>query len=215
MNWLNIGILIYATLGFISSLMFGLHIISKTEAQGGWIFESLRSIIGGLCLWTFMILIVSISPSSPMFQSFIKNYPLIGKYSKNMTEYYFAQGLLSLTFFTLFYKFIIPMKVKLKDSILGAFTFVSLFVVGKSFYWIYLHYFKEEMVQSFGNFYTITIAVTWIYYLMCSFFMGASMAYCPYLSSFKLPRRKLSFKEKMVGKVADAVSVDPKKKKAS
>ena len=56
---------------------------------------------------------------------------------------------------------------------------MSLFFVGKTFYWVYLKHFQTEMIKNFGDFYTIVEAVVWIYFLACSFFYSASVTYEP------------------------------------
>jgi membrane protein len=63
------------------------------------------------------------------------------------------------------------------DAILGAGVFVFLFMAGRSFYWVYLHYAEKDLAKSYGNFYTLIVAILWIYYLICSFFFSASVAY--------------------------------------
>jgi membrane protein len=80
---------------------------------------------------------------------------------------------------TLYFKFITNKKIRYTDGLFGAVTTLVSVAVAKTFYWVYLHYMKAELVQSFGNFYTMIVAVLFIYFVMLSFFYGASVAYAP------------------------------------
>ena len=45
--------------------------------------------------------------------------------------------------------------------------------------------------------------------MFCAFFLAASIAFCPYLASFK--ERRKPFKEKLLGQIADSLDVAPPK----
>ena len=87
---------------------------------------------------------------------------------------------ISLVFFTAFYKWSMQVPVRTKDAALGAASFVSCFMIGKSFHWVYMKVAKDALSQSYGNFETMIIAVLWVYFLMCAFFFGASVAHASY-----------------------------------
>ena len=174
-NFLNIILLALVWLEFSKSLMFGFNVLSKNEKTGGLI-EDLRSLAGGVCIFFYIMLIMFLI-SNPQF---IINY--IGQYIfsdliKVMLKFNIIQSIISLIFFSLFYKWITPVKIRLADAILGATSFVAMFVIGKTFYWVYLHYAKADLVQKFGNFYTLIVAVIWIYYLVSSFYLGISISH--------------------------------------
>ena len=87
------------------------------------------------------------------------------------------QGVIALTFFTFYYKWLTPIKVRFNDAFIASASFVMLFYLGKTFYWVYLKHFQVEMINNFGDFYTIVEAVIWIYFLACSFFFSATVAF--------------------------------------
>jgi membrane protein len=122
------------------------------------------------------MLLVFLMSNPLLIGKYIEQY-VFSDFFKFLLKFNIVQGIISLIFFTLFYKLITPVKVRLADAILGAFSFVFLFIAGKTFYWIYLHYAKMELVEKFGNFYTLIVAVLWIYYLVSSFFIGASISH--------------------------------------
>lgn len=173
MNIINMFVLLYSGLGVVSSIMFGINTIAQKKTRGGFYIDDLRSLLLGATSATFVVgtLYLSHPPS-------LKN--LMGvEHSELMTfliEYQLIPTMMSLTFFTFLYKSIIPIKVTLKDAFAGALTFVGCFMVGKSFYWVYHLYSKDGLSQTYGNFYTMVIAVFWIYFLMSSFFYGACVA---------------------------------------
>jgi len=178
LNWVNIVILGYGCLGFTASLNFGMNIISKTESSGGVFFDEFKSIVNGAFIGIFLITFLIFTSGLQIFEIYLKNYRLYN-IIEFLVKYGIFQSIFSLSFFTFFYKWISPSKVRLIDAILGALSFLALFVLGKSFYWIYMHYMKKDFIISYGNFYTLIIALVWIYYLICSFYFGASVALAP------------------------------------
>lgn len=178
-NFVNIFLLFYATMGVVSSLMFGLHYTSKTEQKGGFIFEDMKSLVAGFMFTSFIFSLLIISNQN-LFYTLIKATPE----TKQVLNYFYKGGMLpalmSLGFFTMFFKYATSRKVTWKDSFQGSLTFVSCFMIGKSFHWIYMTMAKNSLTQTYGNFETIIIAVLWVYFLMCSFYYGASVAYMKY-----------------------------------
>ena len=174
-NIINIVLLIFVWIEFSKSLIFGINTISKREISVN-ILEDLKSLFGGVLLSLYMLLILFlISNPNLLFQSlkdsFLKDLINVA------IKFSVVQAIVSLVFFSGFYMWITPVKIRFKDAVMGAVCFVALFVIGKTFYWVYLHYTKSEMISNFGNFYTIIVAVVWVYYLVSSFFIGASISH--------------------------------------
>lgn len=178
-NVLNAFLLVYSTLGVVTSLVFGINTIAKTESRGGFFVEDIRSIVMGLAMATFIGGLMFLSHKGIML-SFVPESTAVYPVWKAIVGYNVLPILASLAFVTLFYQYASSIDIEIKDSLKGAASFVGCFLAGKSFYWIYLLYSKETLAQSYGNFYTLFIAVFWVYYLMCSFFFGASVAYVKY-----------------------------------
>lgn len=179
-NLINTGILIYACLGVISSMMFGLNTIAKKESRGGFLLEDMKSMGVGLVVSSFIFSLMALSNKTFMMSWLSSDSETMNSVTKFIVGGNFLPALLSLGFFTTFYKLAAPIPVRWRDSLTGATAFVGCFIAGKSFYWIYLLYSKEAMTQSYGNFYTLIIAVTWVYFLNCSFFYGAAVSYLKY-----------------------------------
>lgn len=179
-NFVNTGLLIYACLGVISSMMFGLNTIAKKESRGGFLLEDMKSMGVGLVVSSFIFSIMALSNKAFMMKWLKTDSEAMNSVSEFVVGGNFLPALLSLFFFTAFYKLAAPIAVRWRDSLTGASAFVGCFIAGKSFYWIYLLYSKEAMTQSYGNFYTLIIAVIWVYFLNCSFFYGAAVSYLKY-----------------------------------
>tara|TARA_R110002072_G_scaffold276051_1_gene437285 strand:+ start:10827 stop:11810 length:984 start_codon:yes stop_codon:yes gene_type:complete len=178
-NIVNVFLLFYATLGVVSSLMFGLHHTSKTEQKGGFIFEDMKSLGVGLMFTSFIFSLLVISNKN-LFYALTKMSESSMVYMDFLYKGGMLPAILSLVFFTFFFKVGTTRKISISDAFYGSLTFVSCFVMGKSFHWIYMTMAKSSLTQTYGNFETIIIAVLWVYYLMCSFYFGASVAYLKY-----------------------------------
>lgn len=179
-NGLNIFLLFYSCLGVISSMIFGLHYTSKTESKGGFILEDFKSMSIGLIFTLFSVTLLVTSNKSLFFALFNLKSDYAVQIFDVLFKGNFLASVLSLGFFTFFYKFSMDAKVETKDAFLGALSFVTCFIMGKSFHWIYMNVAKEGLTQTYGNFETIMISVLWVYFLMCSFYYGASVAYAKY-----------------------------------
>lgn len=179
-NFVNTGLLLYACLGIISSMMFGLNTIARKESRGGFLVEDLRSMGIGVIVSSFIFSIMALSNKTFMMGLLKSDSETMNAVTEFIVGGNFLPALLSLGFFTAFYKLAAPVPVRWRDSLTGASAFVGCFMAGKSFYWIYLLYSKEAMTQSYGNFYTLIIAVIWVYFLNCSFFYGAAVSYLKY-----------------------------------
>lgn len=180
-NIFNTFLLLYACLGVVTSMIFGLHYVSKTEPKGGFIVEDFKSMGIGLVFTGFIFTLLVLSNKS-LFFSILHLEPGA---LKNSVEFLFKgaflPSLISLGFFTAFYKWSMHVPVRTKDAFLGAASFVTCFIFGKSFHWIYMQVAKDALTQSYGNFETMIIAVLWVYFLMCAFFYGASVANSSYV----------------------------------
>lgn len=175
-SFINFVVLTYACLGVISSLHFGLKTISKQDFSGGFLVEDVKSFGAGVSVATFMGAFLLLSNPNFMGKWLYSSNATLNDISQVLITYNIFPALVSLGFFTFYYQWSTPNHIKVQESFKGACTFVATFMVGKSFYWVYHLYTKDTLSQSFGNFYTLVVAVLWIYYLMCAFFYGASVA---------------------------------------
>lgn len=185
-------ILCYALMGYSSSLIFGMTTLSAQSSRGGKFFEDTRAFFGALAIGIFMFGFTMLNTDLG-FWSKQSEGAWWGSTMIFLLRYNILQISLALGFFSAFYKGFIPGKIRSLDAVLGAASFVALFLLGKSFYWVYLHHAKAEFAATFGNFETIVMAVTWVYFIQCSFFFGASVACAP--MSLRLAKAKAEVPE--------------------
>jgi membrane protein len=176
LNLLNSIFFLYACLGVVTSIIFGLNTVAKKEAKGGFFVEDMRSMGIGIFVAGFIAIFMLLSHKPFLTNALITNFEWWNSIATTVIKYNVLPMGSALGFFTFFYKIAIPKNIKLKDAFSGASAFVACFLVGKSFYWVYHLYSKDALSQSYGAFYTIVLAVFWVYFLMCSFFYGASVA---------------------------------------
>lgn len=173
---INFIVLVYATLGVISSLHFGLKTISRGESRGGFFLDDAKSLFAGVSVALFMGFFLMLSSPNILKGWLYTSSASWNDFSDFIIAYNVLPSLGALGFFTFYYQWSTPKNISWRDSFYGAATFVTTFMVGKSFYWVYHLYTKDTLSQSYGNFYTLVVAVLWVYYLMCAFFYGASVA---------------------------------------
>ncbi|MFZ4712413.1 MAG: YihY/virulence factor BrkB family protein [Bacteriovoracaceae bacterium] len=150
-NWFNWIVLVWAATGFINSIFHGIHILSGHQFHKT-LFIPVKS---------FLVLIVTVA--AVVFMIFVDS---------NIFHW-----MVILLYFTFMFYFIMGRTISMKDAFLGAFTFVILFFLSKFLFWLYLKYLKTNLIRNFGDFYSMIVAVLWVYFVMISFFMSASVAF--------------------------------------
>ncbi len=173
---INFLVLLYSSLGIVTSLFFGVNTISKSESKGGFVIEDIRSMGMGLSVAFFMAGFMVLGHKPLMHRWLLSSYESWNSIINFLVDYNVLPAAFALGFFTMFYQWSTPSRINLKESFYGASSFVGCFAVGKTFYWVYHLYTKDSLGQAYGNFYTLVVAVLWVYFLMCAFFYGASVA---------------------------------------
>lgn len=178
LNWVNIALLFYTGSGLSATLVFGMSNVADTQQRGGWLVETFKSLLSAAMVTAFIAITLALSFQADAVLGLVKNVPVL-----NVVMEFASKGAVQVALFTalftLYYKFITPKKIRYSDAFFGAVTTILCFVAAKSFYWVYIHYMRAELQQSFGNFYSMIIAVLYIYFMVCSFFYGASTAFAP------------------------------------
>lgn len=191
-GFLEVAFLIFASMGISTSIVFGINILSKVDPDGGLLGDDLRSFVAGLGITIYIVLLVCVGQKGPVqeiIQSFSWGVGFVALFDNS-----FISSLLSLLFFSLFYKFCPSIKVSTRDAFHGGITFVLCFLLGRSSYWVYVKYFKDDLIADYGQFTNFMIALIWIYFLMCCFYYGASVAYSS-KEKFLDPKFKAKFKK--------------------
>jgi membrane protein len=189
-GFLEMAFLIFTSMGISTSIVFGINIISKVDPDGGLLGDDVRSFVTGLGITFYIVLLVCLGQNGPI-QEIVRALPY-GKSFVFLFDNSIASSFFSLIFFSLFYKWCPSIKVKNIDALFGGATFVLSFLVGRSFYWIYLKYFKEDLIRDYGEFTNFMIALIWVYFLLCCFYYGASVAYSANVKLFSKPKKRKS-----------------------
>jgi membrane protein len=95
--------------------------------------------------------------------------------------------MLVLSCITYVFKFMPTQKVRLTHAFRGSVLFLTLFMVGRATYHVYLVYYRYMNEQMFGTFFTILVVIAWIYYIARIFLFSAQ--YTLYLQE-KTDRKK-------------------------
>lgn len=188
---LNFVFLSFASLGFFNAVLKGVYLINGGKDR------SLFRKFEGLILVGFSILVVSISLSAPTFltlmESTLKNNFLLNTLKETIPQLkgilnYFSHlnlginfliksnvihFLLFFVYFTFLYGWLFDWKLRKREFFLGSFTFVSALLIAKKLFYIYIKYFRENLVNNYGDYYTYILGMMWIFLMMCFFFYGA------------------------------------------
>lgn len=164
----------FACLGISTSFVFGINILSKVDPDGGFFQDDLRSVLFGVVIAIFFLTLFIVMEREFVFSIF---EPVISSKETLIKMIEIIVWPLCIAFLTLFYKYSTRLKVSFQDAFQGALVFAIFFLLGKYFYWIYLTYFKEDLLNEYGEFYNYMILVIWLYYIVCSFYLGASFTF--------------------------------------
>jgi membrane protein len=171
----------------VATMMFGLDVLSKEEPKGGFIFEDMKAMVSGALLYGFMLMLIFTGQKILLLNMVQQFTPWAVSSIEFLNRFNALPVIFSLGFFTIFYKWTILLPLSWKDSFKGAMTFVACLMAGKSFYWVYIQLMRADIQANYGNFETLITAVLWVYFMMCAFFYGASMAALPHLEHSTKP----------------------------
>ncbi len=87
----------------------------------------------------------------------------------------FFYGPILIFYFAFCYRTFFNFKVYWRESLLASSVFILSMIAGKSAFWMYFFLVRDRLVSNYGNFYSLLVAIVWLYILMCFFFFGASM----------------------------------------
>ncbi|WP_034730840.1 YihY/virulence factor BrkB family protein [Bacteriovorax sp. Seq25_V] len=183
----QVGIWFFACLGISTSFVFGINTLSKVDVDGGFFQDDVKSFIFGVLMALFFLVVFMLFEKQfilTLVETFLTDSDTILKIIE-IVVWPFA-----ILFFGLFYKFSAQIEVSLKDALWGGCVFTLLFFLGKSSYWLYLKYFKDDLYRDYGNFYNFMVAMLWVYFIVCSFYIGASFTYVNKVKVFVKAKKK-------------------------
>lgn len=188
-NLIQILFLAVTCMGVSTTFVFGINTISKVDPDGGLLRDDVKSAVVGLFVAIFLMLLLVLSQRQTLVEYIVEAGIGTGLITTIVESNIFA-SLVTLGFFTMFYKLSASIEVKYRDAFFGAMTFMICFLLGKSGYWVYLTYFKDDLIAEHGHFYNFIVILLWVYYLMCSLFYGASVAYVGCKKSSRSRKKK-------------------------
>tara|TARA_R110002072_G_scaffold1989_1_gene16233 strand:- start:6195 stop:7133 length:939 start_codon:yes stop_codon:yes gene_type:complete len=192
---INFFILLVSSLSFFNAIWSGLFLISGDKS-----LLSPKKHFKGIVVIGFTILILVVALSiQPLFifvwtvlqNNFVVDYlsqfdSMLGlisyfksidiKNSFNWASNYFF-FISFLLYFTFVFRWFFNWSIRLRESLIGAGTFVFLLLAGKNLFWIYFLYVREGLIQNYGDYYTFIIGILWIYVVMCFFFFSACLCF--------------------------------------
>lgn len=189
---INFGILIVSSLSFFNSIWNGLYLITEDRSYLKLVKHLKGIFVIGITivsLTLFFFLPTILYYSGQLFtNNIVVNYltehiPNLLKISDYFSSYnygisYFVKSnlfhaVIFTTFFAFLYRWFFSWKLSLKQSFIASLVFTSLIIVGKNLFWIYFIYIRDNLIRNYGDYYTLIVAVIWIYFSMIFFYFGA------------------------------------------
>lgn len=193
---INIGLLTLSSLSFFNSIWSGLYLITNDQS-----FLSFWRNLKGIIVIGVTIGLVSLSLTLPSLFLFVVNMaqnnfvvdfiweyvPFLRPAVEYFQGYDIRQGFLVRTnilhafifiaYFTFLYRWFFSWRVPFFNSFLAAFTFVISLFAGKSLFFVYFTYVRDNLMRNYGDFYTAIVGLMWLYFVMCFFFFGACLCH--------------------------------------
>ena len=208
LNFFNLFILLSSSLTFTNVIWNGLYLITDDKKYiSKW--KYLKGLVI-ILVSIFMTLVILVTPPlTYMIVNFVKNNALTEflyshfdklrpfiDYLKNKTfdvqdllTANLFPGIIFIVFFTFLYRWFFNWRISNKEALVGSLTFVSALLIGKSLFLYYFIYFRENLLMKYGDFYTLIVALIWVFQVMVFFFYGACLCHA-------LKQRPLNFKRK-------------------
>ncbi|MCO4793934.1 MAG: YihY/virulence factor BrkB family protein [Bacteriovoracaceae bacterium] len=195
-NIFNLLILIFSSLTFTNIIWSGLYLITEDKRHiSSW--KYLKGLV--IILVTIVIFCVTLilPPVVQMFMELIQNNPMVSFLQEKYPDGSSAFGFLSsikygaeyliqshllhasvfLVYFTFLYRWFFNWKISNSQAMVGTLTFVGALLVGKLLFYGYFVYLRSNLVANYGDYYTLVVALLWIFQLMCFFFYGACLCH--------------------------------------
>lgn len=195
-NLFNVFILIFSSLTFTNVIWNGLYLITEDEKHvSRW--KYLKGLV--IIFVTIVIFCVTLilPPLVQMFIELVENNPLVDyfqqKYPQGTSVVSFLESLkygtdimirsnflhasIFILYFAFLYRWFFNWKISNAQAVVGTMTFVAAILVGKLLFYGYFVYLRSNLVASYGDYYTVVVALLWIFQVMCFFFFGACLCH--------------------------------------
>lgn len=189
---INFGILLISSLSFFNSIWNGLYIITEDKSYLKLV-KHLKGIfvigvtIVSLTLFFFLPSILfytgQLFTNNSVINFFSENVPSLLKVTDFFSNinYGFSyiiksnlfHGVIFTAFFAFLYRWFFSWKLSLRQSLFSSLVFSFLILLGKNLFWIYFIYVRENLIRNYGDYYTLIVAIIWIYFAMSIFYFGS------------------------------------------
>lgn len=193
-TWFNLVLLFLGGYSFLNGLWSGLFFMSEDDSFLKWdkhlkgilllllalILLAMLFIIPGL-LHTVTVTLQNNRLALFLYENVQSLRPLLEWFRTTVPEYSFLTkspllyGPLLVLYFAFCYRTFFDRRIKWRQSLVASFSFVGFMIVGKSAFWIYFFLIRGRLISNYGNFYSLLVAIVWLYFLMCFFFFGAAL----------------------------------------
>lgn len=201
---INTLLLVWTSLTFTQSLWTGLFAITAEESLLKWknrvkglllISLTVFFIFLGLSIPSLIYMAVKFIQNNSMISALIKFFPLIKQIIKPVLELELGTSFLVKTnslafliyyiYFIFLFRWIFPKKISYLHSLIGATTFVLGLIISRSGFWIYMNYVRDNLIRSYGDYYTFILGIIWVYFVMGLFFYTLCLCHTYGLSKGK------------------------------
>jgi membrane protein len=204
-NVFNIFILLFSSLTFTNVIWNGLYLITGDEKHvsrwkylKGLVIISVTIVIFCVTLLLPPIaqMLIELIENNAMVEYFQQKYPqgssVVGflESLKYGTDYMIKSNMLHASifvlYFTFLYRWFFNWKISNSQAAVGTLTFVAAILFGKLLFYGYFVYLRSNLVASYGDYYTVVVALLWIFQVMCFFFFGACLCHVLELRPLKV-----------------------------
>lgn len=195
LNSLHYIVLALSSLGFFTSIWRSVDIITSKKKHGK-ILTTLKSFVTIALSFAF-ILVLSAIPLLTKFIDFlmelkwVKQLRLHDFLSENFEQLGFSSinilsTFLLFAFFIFFFKFLLRGEATLKSTVVGSAMFTTSVLAAKIVFFHYLVLIKDNLINNYGQLYSIMIFILWVYSLILLFYMGIIFTYVLSQQHFKI-----------------------------
>jgi len=204
-NVFNLFILLFSSLTFTNVIWNGLYLItgdkkhsSRWKYLKGLVIISVTIVIFCVTLLLPPIaqMLIELVENNPMVEYFQQKYPegssVVGflESLKYGTDYMIKSNFLHASIFVLYfiflYRWFFNWRISNSQAAVGTLTFVAAILFGKLLFYGYFVYLRSNLVVSYGDYYTVVVALLWIFQVMCFFFFGACLCHVLQLNPLKV-----------------------------
>ena len=188
-------VLAVSSLGFFTSIWRSIDIITANKKHGT-ILTTFKSFITIAFSFAFILLLSAI-PLLTKFIDFlldlkwVKSLKLHSFLEENFehlgfTSINFISTLLLFLFFIFFFKFLLRGQATFKATIVGSGVFTGSVLTAKIIFFHYLILIKDNLINNYGQLYSVMIFILWIYALILLFYMAIIFTFVLSQQRFKI-----------------------------